>query len=41
MGYTPGPIFSKILDSLEEAQLEGILKDKEEARKFVLERFPI
>ncbi|MBF8303366.1 MAG: metal dependent phosphohydrolase, partial [Candidatus Dadabacteria bacterium] len=41
MGYTPGPIFSEILESLEEAQLEGNVKDKEEAKKFVLERFPI
>ncbi|MGH7799239.1 MAG: CCA tRNA nucleotidyltransferase [Thermodesulfobacteriota bacterium] len=41
MGYTPGPIFSEILESLEEAQLEGTVKDEEEAKKFVLERFPI
>lgn len=41
MGYKPGPIFSEILDSLEEAQLEGIVKDKEEARRFVIERFPV
>jgi len=41
MGYIPGPIFSEILESLEEAQLEGTVKDKEEAKKFVLERFPI
>jgi putative nucleotidyltransferase with HDIG domain len=41
MGYKPGPIFSKILDSLEEAQLEGDVKDKEEAKRFVIERFPV
>jgi poly(A) polymerase len=41
MGYTPGPIFSEILDSIEEAQLEGNVKDKEEAKRFVIERFPI
>lgn len=41
MGYKPGPIFSEILDSLEEAQLEGNMKDKEEAKRFVIERFPI
>lgn len=41
MGYKPGPIFSKILDSLEEAQLEGDIKDKEEAKRFVIERFPV
>ncbi len=41
MGYTPGPIFKVILDSLEEAQLEGTVKDKEVAKRFVLKRFPI
>jgi hypothetical protein len=41
MGYKPGPIFSGILDSLEEAQLEGNVKDKEEAMRFVIERFPV
>ena len=41
MGYAPGPIFSSILDSLEEAQLEGTVKDKEQAKRFVQERFPI
>ena len=41
MGYRPGPIFSEILDALEEAQLEGMVKEKEEAKRFVVERFPI
>ncbi|GBD38841.1 CCA-adding enzyme [bacterium HR37] len=41
MGYSPGPIFSKILSSLEEAQLEGLVSTKEEAKRFVLERFPL
>jgi poly(A) polymerase len=41
MGYSPGPIFSKILDSVEEAQLEGNVKDKEEAKRFVIERFSV
>ncbi|MGH7901421.1 MAG: CCA tRNA nucleotidyltransferase [Thermodesulfobacteriota bacterium] len=41
MGYTPGPIFSKILDSLEEAQLEGTLKIKDDATRFVLSNFPL
>ena len=41
MGYKPGPVFSEILDSLEEAQLEGNVKDKEEAKRFVAERFPV
>lgn len=41
MGYTPGPVFSKILDSLEEAQLEGTLKIKDDAKRFVLSNFPL
>jgi len=41
MGYTPGPIFSKILDFLEEAQLEGTLKIKDDAKRFVLSNFPL
>lgn len=41
MGYAPGPIFSQILDSIEEAQLEGIVKNKEEAKRFVVERFHV
>jgi poly(A) polymerase len=41
MGYIPGPIFSEILDSIEEAQLEGIVKDKDEAKKYVLDKYPI
>lgn len=41
MGYKPGPIFSEILDSLEEAQLEGNVKDKEEAKRFVIGRFRV
>ncbi|MER3446159.1 MAG: phosphohydrolase [Candidatus Dadabacteria bacterium] len=41
MGYKPGPIFSEILDSLEEAQLEGNVKDREEAKRFVIEKFPV
>ncbi|MER3488257.1 MAG: hypothetical protein C4307_05860 [Chloroflexota bacterium] len=41
MGYKQGPIFSEILDSLEEAQLEGNVKDREEAKRFVIEKFPV
>ena len=39
MGYTPGPIFSEILRSLGDAQLEGRVKTKEEARDFVIKNF--
>jgi poly(A) polymerase len=39
MGYRPGPIFSEILRALEDAQLEGQLKTKEEAREYVRHTF--
>jgi poly(A) polymerase len=35
LGFKPGPIFSKILESVETEQLEGRLASKEEALKFV------
>jgi hypothetical protein len=40
MGYVPGPLFSEILHSLEDAQLEGQVQDKEAALEFVCRRFP-
>ena len=39
MGYPPGPLFSEILRSLEDAQLEGDIQTKEQAREFVRTRF--
>jgi poly(A) polymerase len=39
-GYVPGPRFKKILAALEEAQLEGRLRSREEALAFVRDRFP-
>lgn len=39
LGYPPGPVFSKILRSLEDAQLEGRLKSKEDAITYVAEHF--
>jgi len=39
MGYTPGPIFSKILQSLEDAQLEGLIKSRKEAVQYVQNHF--
>jgi poly(A) polymerase len=39
MGYRPGPIFSEMLRGVEDAQLEGVLRTKEEARKYVLDSF--
>jgi poly(A) polymerase len=39
MGYKPGPIFSQILASLEDAQLEGKVSTEEDARRFVRSEF--
>lgn len=39
LGFKPGPIFSEILNDVEEKQLEGTLTDKEAALRFVTERF--
>ncbi len=41
MGYTPGPLFKKILTSLLEARLEKQIKSLEEEIKFVKEKFPV
>jgi poly(A) polymerase len=35
MGYQPGPRFKEILDAVEEAQLDGRLRGREEALEFV------
>jgi len=40
MGYKPGPIFSEILNFVEDAQLEGEIKDPEDARKIVSQKYP-
>jgi poly(A) polymerase len=40
-GYTPGPRFKEILSAVEDSQLEGELRNKEAALKFVREVFPI
>ncbi len=39
MGYKPGPIFSEILRAVEDAQLEGQLRSRQEAEEYVRERF--
>jgi poly(A) polymerase len=38
-GYHPGPQFKKILDAVEDGQLEGRLHNREEALKFVMTEF--
>jgi len=39
MGFRPGPLFAQILQALEDAQLEGLLKTREEAEEYVLEKY--
>jgi poly(A) polymerase len=39
-GYTPGPRFKEILTAVEDRQLEGSLRNKEEALLFVRNQFP-
>ena len=38
-GYKPGPLFKKILEAVEDAQLEGRIRTPEQALAFVRERF--
>lgn len=40
MGYSPGPIFTDILRTIEDLQLEGILQTREEALMYVKMSFP-
>jgi poly(A) polymerase len=40
MGYSPGPIFKKILEDIENLQLEGALHTREEALSHVRTAFP-
>jgi poly(A) polymerase len=40
-GYSPGPLFSKILTRLEDAQLEGRIKSRAEAMEWVRREFPL
>jgi len=39
-GYQPGPLFSKILEAVEDAQLEGRVTSPGEAMALVREQFP-
>lgn len=41
MGYEPGPLFSEILETVEDAQLEGALDSAENAREFVRSQWPL
>lgn len=39
LGFSPGPLFSEILTAIEDEQLEGRIRTREEAEAFALERF--
>jgi poly(A) polymerase len=39
MGFAPGPAFKAMLEAIVDAQLEGSVKDAEEARAFVRARY--
>ncbi len=40
MGFQPGPLFKKILEEVEEAQLDGRIADREEAARLVRTSYP-
>jgi poly(A) polymerase len=40
MGYAPGPVFKRILQTVEELQLEGVLRTRNEALDHVKSAFP-
>jgi len=40
LGYQPGPVFKEILAQVEDGQLEGWITTRDEAIRFVEERFP-
>lgn len=39
MGFRPSPLFSRILQALEDAQLEGQIRTREEAKEYVLGKY--
>jgi poly(A) polymerase len=39
LGFRPSPLFSRILQSLEDAQLEGQIRTQEEAKEYVLTKY--
>ena len=39
LGFRPGPIFTQILGTLEDAQLEGQVRTRDEAKAFVLKKY--
>jgi len=41
MGYSPGPIFNKILQTIEDLQFELVLQTREEALEHIKTAFPL
>lgn len=41
LGYAPGPSFSAMLGAVEEAQLDGILRTREQAEAWLRESYPL
>jgi poly(A) polymerase len=39
LGLTPGPIFSQILKEIEDMQLEGSIKNKNQALDFIKKKY--
>jgi len=39
MGFRPSPLFSQILQALEDAQLEEQIRTREEAKEYVLSKY--
>jgi poly(A) polymerase len=39
MGFPPSPLFGKILDAVEDAQLDGTISTSDEARRLVIARW--
>ena len=40
MGYEPGPLFHKILETIRDARLDGQVKTADEEKRLVTELFP-
>ncbi len=40
-GYKPGPLFKKILQAVEDAQLDGRVRTRDDALRLVAEQFPL
>ncbi len=40
-GYKPGPLFKEILQAIEDAQLEGKIRSREDALRLLAEQFPL